>query len=85
MVEADLSSNEHEDGNESLITGLEKGDLNPRIYEGGFKTWECALDLAKLLSRDELDKIGDSPGNATVVEVCFSPVSIFVGFFLKEY
>ncbi|TQB74849.1 hypothetical protein MPDQ_004080 [Monascus purpureus] len=32
-----------------LIAGLEEGDLKPNFYEGGFKTWECALDLAKLV------------------------------------
>ncbi|PYI06227.1 hypothetical protein BO78DRAFT_397414 [Aspergillus sclerotiicarbonarius CBS 121057] len=35
--------------NEELIAGLEKGDIKPNFYEGGFKTWECAVDLAKLL------------------------------------
>ncbi|KAJ5997648.1 hypothetical protein N7499_005957 [Penicillium canescens] len=38
--------------NEELIAGIEKGDIKPNFYEGGFKTWECALDLAKL-SLDE--------------------------------
>ncbi|KAJ5082031.1 hypothetical protein N7532_011074 [Penicillium argentinense] len=36
--------------NEELIAGLEEGDLKPNFYEGGFKTWECALDLAKLVT-----------------------------------
>ncbi|THC91531.1 hypothetical protein EYZ11_009017 [Aspergillus tanneri] len=41
--------------NEELIAGLEKGDIKPQFYEGGFKTWECALDLAKsAVSEDEL-------------------------------
>jgi protein-histidine N-methyltransferase len=29
--------------NEELIAGIEKGDITPNFYEGGFKTWECAL------------------------------------------
>jgi hypothetical protein len=29
-------------------------DLVPGIYEGGLKTWECALDLAAYLDRDVL-------------------------------
>ena len=29
-----------------LLAGLETGDLSTGIYEGGFKTWECAVDLA---------------------------------------
>ncbi|KAJ5825747.1 hypothetical protein N7474_002885 [Penicillium riverlandense] len=36
--------------NEALIAGLEKGDIKPQFYEGGFKTWECALDLARLVT-----------------------------------
>ncbi|KAH8433649.1 protein-histidine N-methyltransferase [Aspergillus melleus] len=39
--------------NEQLIAGLEKGDIKPQFYEGGFKTWECALDLAKLVISDD--------------------------------
>ena len=31
--------------------GLAAGDLEPRVYEGGFKTWECSVDLAKYLGR----------------------------------
>ncbi|PYH46660.1 protein-histidine N-methyltransferase [Aspergillus saccharolyticus JOP 1030-1] len=40
---------EDSEENYELIAGLEKGDIKPNFYEGGFKTWECALDLAKLL------------------------------------
>ena len=35
--------------NEELIAGLEEGDLKPNFYEGGFKTWECAFDLANVV------------------------------------
>lgn len=32
------------------IAGLSTGDdLTPGVYEGGFKTWECAIDLAQYL------------------------------------
>lgn len=27
-----------------------KDDLKPGLYEGGFKTWECAVDLASYLA-----------------------------------
>jgi protein-histidine N-methyltransferase len=27
-------------------------DLVPGVYEGGLKTWECALDLAAYLDRE---------------------------------
>ncbi|KAE8141445.1 hypothetical protein BDV38DRAFT_205789 [Aspergillus pseudotamarii] len=40
--------------NEELISGLEKGDITPNIYEGGFKTWECSVDLAKLVANENI-------------------------------
>ena len=30
-------------------TALSGGDLDPGVYEGGFKTWECSIDLAAYL------------------------------------
>ncbi|PLN75363.1 hypothetical protein BDW42DRAFT_199512 [Aspergillus taichungensis] len=51
-------SADHE--NEELISGLEQGDLKPNFYEGGFKTWECALDLAKVVvAENALSADGD--------------------------
>lgn len=46
-----------DDSTSSLLAGLETGDLSTGIYEGGFKTWECAVDLASLLlsQPDDLD------------------------------
>ncbi|CBF84871.1 hypothetical protein AN1445.2 [Aspergillus nidulans FGSC A4] len=38
-----------EEQNGELIAGLEKGDITPNFYEGGFKTWECSIDLAGLV------------------------------------
>jgi len=43
---------EDEPDHEQLITSLEAGDIHPRFYEGGFKTWECALDLARFVLSD---------------------------------
>lgn len=34
----------------SQAVGLSTDDITPNIYEGGFKTWECAVDLARHLS-----------------------------------
>ena len=34
----------------SLAAGLSTDDITPNVYEGGFKTWECAVDLASYLS-----------------------------------
>ncbi|PWY72507.1 hypothetical protein BO94DRAFT_246064 [Aspergillus sclerotioniger CBS 115572] len=46
-----------DEDNEELIAGLEKGDIKPNFYEGGFKTWECAVDLARLLvDTDDVSK-----------------------------
>jgi protein-histidine N-methyltransferase len=42
MAESTLEEN----GNDDLISGLDTGDLSSGLYEGGFKTWECAVDLA---------------------------------------
>ncbi|CAO1606306.1 hypothetical protein XANCAGTX0491_009805 [Xanthoria calcicola] len=35
---------------DASTTGLSTDDIKPNIYEGGFKTWECAVDLAKYLA-----------------------------------
>ncbi|KIW23284.1 uncharacterized protein PV07_11495 [Cladophialophora immunda] len=51
MTEANPSA-EEEDVAKTLLSGLESGDLSSGIYEGGFKTWECALDLASLVGSD---------------------------------
>ncbi|KAF3397751.1 hypothetical protein F1880_005641 [Penicillium rolfsii] len=57
--------------NAELIAGLEKGDLKPNFYEGGFKTWECALDLAKLASGNStiVDSLNDSQTDVHVIEL----------------
>jgi protein-histidine N-methyltransferase len=45
----------------SSLTGLGNTDIQTNIYEGGFKTWECSLDLARLLldrgPRKDLDDL----------------------------
>ncbi|EXJ74249.1 uncharacterized protein A1O5_02545 [Cladophialophora psammophila CBS 110553] len=51
MAEANPSA-EEEDTAQTLLSGLESGDLSSGIYEGGFKTWECALDLASLVNSE---------------------------------
>ncbi|KAK2798810.1 hypothetical protein FQN51_007486 [Onygenales sp. PD_10] len=67
MAEDDTETNE----NAELISGLEKGDLKPTVYEGGFKTWECAVDLAKLLVADEVEGVlsEDAEGDVDVLEL----------------
>ena len=51
-----------DDGTRSnLLAGLEATDLQTTVYEGGYKTWECALDLVKFLldrgPRKDLDDL----------------------------
>lgn len=58
--------------NAELIAGLEEGDLKPNFYEGGFKTWECALDLAKVAAGDSpiVDSLNDAQADVHIIEVC---------------
>ena len=41
---------EDQDYGQSPCIGLSTDDITPTIYEGGFKTWECSVDLASFLS-----------------------------------
>ncbi|KAL8826334.1 MAG: hypothetical protein Q9191_003865 [Dirinaria sp. TL-2023a] len=36
---------------EEPVAGLSSDDITPNVYEGGFKTWECSVDLAEYLLR----------------------------------
>ncbi|KAL6711114.1 hypothetical protein ACN47E_006989 [Coniothyrium glycines] len=46
---------------ETPLVGLDTSDLRPNIYEGGYKTWECSIDLVKYLldygPRKDLDDL----------------------------
>lgn len=57
--------------NAELIAGIEEGDLKPNFYEGGFKTWECSLDLAKLVAGDETvtQRLNDLQTHNHIIEV----------------
>ncbi len=44
-----------DNSNDDLLTGLDTGDLTSGVYEGGFKTWECAIDLAEFIAASNLD------------------------------
>ena len=59
MAEANADENNHE----KLLTGLDAGDLTSGQYEGGFKTWECAIDLAEQVTKLQLK------GNWHVIEL----------------
>ena len=52
------------------LEGLDESDIRTNIYEGGFKSWECAFDLAKmLLDRGPRKDIDDLCRVSHVVEV----------------
>lgn len=64
-----------EDGELSCnsIAGLTADDIVPNVYEGGFKTWECSVDLsdfvyAKIDLQDEA-----SMRDLKIVEVVSKP------------
>ncbi|TRY62816.1 hypothetical protein TCAL_04926 [Tigriopus californicus] len=40
------------ESNDNLTSVLGESDLQPGVYEGGLKIWECSEDLAKYLERD---------------------------------
>jgi protein-histidine N-methyltransferase len=47
--------------NDRVIDQIDKSDLRSGVYEGGFKTWECSVDLASLLldrgPRKDIDEL----------------------------
>ncbi|KAK4542828.1 hypothetical protein LTR36_006204 [Oleoguttula mirabilis] len=47
--------------NDKVIDQIGQSDLRSGVYEGGFKTWECSLDLASLLldrgPRKDIDEL----------------------------
>ena len=47
-IRAQLMAEDQNCGQSPTI-GLSADDITPHIYEGGFKTWECSLDLASFL------------------------------------
>ncbi|KAI9722601.1 MAG: hypothetical protein M1812_001532 [Candelaria pacifica] len=56
---------------QALLDGLGTGDITPNVYEGGFKTWECSIDLVKtLLDKDILGDGSDPEDDEThIVEL----------------
>ncbi|KAK5012341.1 Histidine protein methyltransferase 1, partial [Cryomyces antarcticus] len=37
------------DDADATLAGIDSSDIKTNVYEGGFKSWECSVDLAKLL------------------------------------
>lgn len=62
LFDARLQLMAEDDGTEAHpLTGLSTSDLEQNIYEGGYKTWECSLDLVRFLldrgPRKDLDDL----------------------------
>jgi protein-histidine N-methyltransferase len=59
-----------EDESSSIPSGLDSSDLAPNVYEGGFKTWECSLDLCRfLLDRGPRKDLDDMARVSHVLEM----------------
>ncbi|KAJ4375719.1 hypothetical protein N0V86_007252 [Didymella sp. IMI 355093] len=71
-----------------LLTGLENSDLQTNVYEGGYKTWECSLDLVRyLLDRGPRKDLDDLVRVNHVVELgCGSavPTLLLFQYVLRE-
>lgn len=66
MAEADPVDNASGD---DFLEGLQQGDLTSGIYEGGFKTWECALDLATAIFSEGESPSGSEGKSLHVIEL----------------
>jgi protein-histidine N-methyltransferase len=71
MAEEDIEKPEDQG-----VAGISSDDIVSRVYEGGFKTWECSVDLAvyikSLLNKGTLN-LGDK---VHVIEVCGSRLAL---------
>lgn len=61
-----------DDGDSTSKADLGEEDIRTNVYEGGYKSWECSFDLAKLLlDRGPRKDLDDLCRVDHVVEVCF--------------
>lgn len=60
-----------------------KDDIKPGLYEGGFKTWECAVDLATYLAGQSEEII--STLGTTGLHVIEVSKAFFKGAFLRSF
>ncbi len=61
---------------QSVTASLSTDDITPNIYEGGFKTWECSVDLASFLTNIFAILPMAASKTLHIVEVCLSPTLI---------
>jgi protein-histidine N-methyltransferase len=56
-----MSEASSDNDNDTTLSQLQSTDLAPNVYEGGFKTWECSVDLSSLLldrgPRKDIDEV----------------------------
>ncbi|KAG9527916.1 hypothetical protein KCU93_g4782, partial [Aureobasidium melanogenum] len=56
-----MSEASADNDNDTTLSQLQSTDLAPNVYEGGFKTWECSVDLSSLLldrgPRKDIDEL----------------------------
>ena len=63
------------------VVGLSTEDITPTVYEGGFKTWECSVDLANyVLSELKSDEDSRMPSRPYwhIIEVTHSITLFFL-------
>ena len=59
-------------------SSLNHSDLVPGVYEGGFKLWEGAVDLARLLAEEVIEAVatGEGASSCSSSSSSLSPVSL---------
>ena len=59
LLQLKAEANSEENNNAQLISALESNDRQSGLYEGGLKTWEGALDLAKFVEQMDFQTNGE--------------------------
>ncbi|KAL8791034.1 MAG: hypothetical protein Q9213_000241 [Squamulea squamosa] len=54
---------------DSYTAGLSMDDIKPNIYEGGFKTWESSVDLAKYVATQSKHLSQITTSSCTIIEL----------------
>ena len=61
---------EDDESSADQLTGLDDNDIKTNVYEGGFKSWECSIDLVRfLLDRGPRKDLDDLARVDHVIEV----------------
>lgn len=58
MAEAEIGNGKEEEEEDGVAAGLGKSDVKTGVYEGGFKSWECSVDLVRLLAARRNTSLG---------------------------